>query len=142
MLEKINNLIKHLWSLRRQFAKYFITGTSGVILDMITLIILKELVGLSATIAIIINQPLLLIFIFCLNKYWSFRDKAQPHKQIVRFLILAGLNYLFGISVMYIFNHKLNFDYRLVRICSIAIMVCWNFFLYKYWVYKQDVVSS
>jgi putative flippase GtrA len=40
---------------------------------------------------------------------------------------------------MYVFNHGFGFDYRLVRICSIALMVSWNFFLYKYWVYKPDL---
>lgn len=120
----------------QQFIKYFIIGCSGVVLDMSTLILFKEVFGWSPVMSVVINQILLLTYIFCLNKFWSFKNREMPHRQIVRFLILAGFNYVFSVITMYVFNHKLNFDYRLVRVASIAMMVSWNFFLYKYWVYK------
>ncbi len=122
-----------------QFAKYFIVGSSGVVLDMTTLVLFKEVFGWPPVVSVIVNQVILLAYIFCLNKYWSFRNQEMPHKQVVRFLILASFNYVFSVAVMYMFNHKLNFDYRIVRLCSIAVMVSWNFFLYKYWVYKQNL---
>ena len=121
----------------KQFIKYFIVGFSGVILDMGSLVILKEVFGFEPITAVIINQIFLLIYVFLLNKYWSFRDKSLPHKQIVRFLLLASFNYLFSVGVMYYFNNMLGFDYRLVRLGSIAMMVSWNFFLYKHWVYTD-----
>ena len=126
-----------LKNILHQFAKYFITGISGVILDMVTLILFKEIFGWLPVVAVIVNQILLLGYIFLINKYWTFKNKEIPHKQIIRFLILAGFNYLFSVFVMYIFNHKFGFDYRLVRLASIASMVSWNFFLYKYWIYAE-----
>lgn len=132
-----NFLLSHFWSLRRQFAKYFIVGISGVVLDIATLMLFKEVFGLVPVVAVTINQAILIMYIFLLNKYWSFRNRAVPHKQIVRFLILAGWNYCFSVIIMYIFNHNLDFNYLIVRIGSIAIMVSWNFFLYKYWVYAN-----
>jgi len=53
-------------------------------------------------------------------------------------LALAGFNYGFSVFAMYLFNHLFNFDYRFVRLATIATMVAWNFFLYKYWVYKEQ----
>jgi len=132
----LGQTIVKLWSLRKEFTKYFIVGFSGLLIDMGSLVLLKEVFGLWPVFAVIINQAFLLVYNFTLNKYWSFKNKEMPHRQIVRYLILAGFNYLFGVVVMYIFNHKLGFDYRLVRIFSIACMVSWNFFLYKYWVYR------
>lgn len=132
----MKKLFAYFWSLRRQFIKYFIIGITGVILDMTSLIFLKEVLGWMPTTAVIINQIFMLAYIFILNKYWTFKNKEMPHGQIVKFLTLAGFNYLFAVSAMYVFNHKFGFDYRLVRICSIALMVSWNFFLYKYWVYR------
>lgn len=134
----IINFLKYFWSLRRQFAKYFITGISGVVIDMVSLITLKEVFGWRPVIAVIANQAVLLVYIFLMNKYWSFRDHSMPHKQVVRFLILAGFNYFFAVAFMYAGNHIFGFDYRLVRLFSIALMVSWNFFLYKYWVYKIE----
>jgi len=133
---KFTQFIKFFWSQRHYFTKYFIVGLSGVFLDIGSLIVLKERFGFSPTTAIVINQIFLLTYIFLLNKYWSFKDKTLPHRQIVRFLILASGNYLFAVLLMYIFNHWIGFDYRLVRLGSIALMVTWNFFLYKFWVYK------
>lgn len=133
----IKKFLIHCWSLRREFAKYFIIGIFGVVLDMSSMILFKEVFGWAPITAVIVNQAFLLVYVFLLNKYWSFRNKEMPHKQIARFLTLAGFNYLVSVFAMYIFNHKLEFDYRLVRLVTIALAVSWNFFLYKYWVYKS-----
>lgn len=135
----IKKTIAYFWSLRRQFLKYFAVGISAVILDMGSLIFFKEILGMAPVVAVAVNQILILIFVFTLNKYWSFQDHSlATHRQIVRFLILATFNYFFAVAAMYIFNHRLKFDYRLVRLVSIAAMVSWNFFIYKYWVYAKQ----
>jgi len=133
----IKKTFSYFWSVRHQFTKYFIVGISGVFLDLATLIFFKEFFGFNATVAVVCNQILMLTYNFLLNKYWSFKNKEIPQKQIVRYLILAGFNYFFSVGVMYLFNHLVNYDYRLVRISTIAVMVLWNFFLYKYWVYRE-----
>ncbi len=65
----------------------------------------------------------------------------MPHKQVVRYLILAGWNYLFAIFTMYLISEVMGYDYRIVRLGTIAMAVSWNFFLYKYWVYTGDAPS-
>jgi putative flippase GtrA len=138
----IKSTFAYFWSVRREFAKYFIVGFSGLFFDMGTLILFKEKFGMAPVVAVILNQVILLNYNFLLNKYWSFKNKAMPHKQLVKYLSLAGFNYLFSVVTMYFFNHILNFDYRFVRIVTIATMVSWNFFLYKYWVYKAEKTQS
>lgn len=128
----------YFWSLRREFAKYFLVGISAVAFDMGTLIAAKELLNIRPIYAVIINQLFVLAYVFFTNKYWSFRNTDLPHKQMARFIILATFNYFFSVFMMYIFNHHVGIDYRIVRMCTIAVMVPWNFFLYKYWVYKQE----
>ena len=126
-----------MWSVRHQFAKYFVVGLSGVILDIASLILFKEVFGLVPVVAVIINQAVLIVYIFYLNKYWTFRNKEMPHRQMIRFLILAFWNYFFSVVAMFIFNAHLEFHYILVRMLTILVMVSWNFFLYKYWVYRR-----
>lgn len=133
----IKKTVVYFWSLRREFAKYFIVGISGFVFDLGSLILFTEVFGFWPTGAVVVNQIILLVYNFTLNKYWSFRNRAMPHKQVVRYLSLSFFNYLLAVASMYVFNHELGFDYRLVRILTIAIMVSWNFFLYKYWVYKE-----
>jgi putative flippase GtrA len=135
----IKKVTKILWAHRVQFSKYFIVGISAVFLDMASLIVFKEYLGIAPVVAVIINQILLIFYVFFLNKHWSFQEKGGTRGQMVRFFIIVGFNYCFSVSAMYIFNHLLNFDYRLVRLASIILAVSWNFFLYKYWVYASPL---
>ena len=134
----VKKIFAYAWSVKREFTKYFIVGISGVVIDMATLIFFKEVWGIIPVLAVVLNQILMLTYNFTLNKYWSFRNKAMPHKQLVRYLMLAAFNYGFAVLTMYIFNQLWNFDYRIVRIATIAVMVGWNFFLYKYWIYGDE----
>lgn len=139
MLKKI---ILHFWSMRRQFAKYFIVGFSGLFLDMGSLYLLTEVAHLRPVFGVMINGIFMLNYIFFLNKHWTFRSIGVTHKQMVRFFILAGFNYVISIGFMYLFNDKLGMNHFLARISNIAMAVAWNFFLYKYWVYKKEEVSA
>jgi putative flippase GtrA len=131
-----SRLFVFIFSLRKEFIKYFLVGISGFILDIVSLILLKEFLGIDPVYAVIINQVFIISFIFLLNKHFSFHNKNLPYAQMARFAVLTVFNYLYAVSMMYVFNKRLEFDYRIVRTVSIATMVSWNFFLYKYWVYK------
>lgn len=134
----IKKLILHLWSMRQQFARYFVVGLGAVILDVGSLYLLKQYLHLRPVVAVIVNQVFLLNYVFFLNKHWAFKSKGVTHKQIVRFFILAGLNYAIAIGWMLFFNEKLGINYLLARVSNIALSVAWNFLLYKYWVYKHE----
>jgi len=126
---------------RHEFSKYFIVGFGGLFFDIGSLMLFKEFLKFSPTVSVVFNQILVLVINFTLNKYWSFSNKAMPHKQVVRYLILAGWNYLFAIFTMYLISEVMGYDYRIVRLGTIAMAVSWNFFLYKYWVYTGDAPS-
>jgi len=132
----IAKYLNYLWMHRGQFIRYFGVGFSGTILDIFSLWVLKEFFGLIPVVAVIFNQILVLLYVFLLNKKLSFKARGQTHEQIVKFLILAGANYIFAICWMWVFNHWLEFNYLLVRLVNIALSIAWNFFLYKEWVYK------
>ncbi len=133
----IIGLAKKFWPMRYQFFKYAVTGTSGVFIDLATLYCLKEYFGLKPVFAVVINQIIVLCYIFFLNKYWSFDSKGDSGRQVIKFLIIASGNYLFAIGWMYLFNENLGFNYLLVRLANIALSVSWNFLLYRGFVYKQ-----
>lgn len=138
MIQRTKKTIRFCWSIRYQFIKYAVVGSSGFVLDLGTLILFKEKFGINPVLAVIINQMIVLAYNFTLNKYWSFRNREMPHKQLVRYVTLASWNYAFSVGAMYIFNEIIGFDYRLVRLGSVMVMVLWNFLLYKYWVYREE----
>lgn len=119
-----------------QFFRYVVVGGSGVFLDIGLLIIAKEWLGIGATMGVIVTQLVVLAYNFILNKYWSFQSTHLAHKQLVRYLSLAACNYGFSAFAMYIGHDIFGWYYVAVRIGTIALMVTWNFALYKWWVYR------
>lgn len=130
--------IKYLWSLKLQFAKYFVVGVSGVGIDFVVMVALKELAGFHPVLATAISQVFSIAFIFTANKYWSFGSHHQTKRQLVRYSMVLGFDYAYTVAMMYAGTDWLGFDYRLVRLVTIAVQVAWNFFLYKYFVYRKD----
>ncbi|PIT86577.1 MAG: hypothetical protein COU33_02405 [Candidatus Magasanikbacteria bacterium CG10_big_fil_rev_8_21_14_0_10_43_6] len=121
---------------KEQFVRYFVVGMSGFVIDIGTLFVLSKYYGINPTIAVVLNQIVVIGYNFTLNKYWSFSNRDLPHKQLIRYGILAGGNYLFSVVLMYTFNQVFGIDEILVRIGTIALMTLWNFVLYKKWVYR------
>ncbi len=132
----LNKYLNYTWTHREQFIKYFAIGISGTVLDILTLWILKEFFGLIPVVAVIINQIFILLYIFLFNKKFSFQARGNTRNQMFRFLVLAGANYLFAISWMWLWSQYFGYNYLLVRICNIVLAVAWNFLLYREWVYK------
>ncbi len=131
----VKKLIRHFWFNRYQFLRYFMVGTSGFVIDLGALIIFKRYFGLDPIVSVVFSQIVAMIYVFILNKIWSFKERSMPHKQFVRYAILTAFNYLFGIAMMYVFQRKFGFDYKLVRLVSVMLATSWNFLLYKHWVY-------
>lgn len=135
----VKKILNYAWTNRAQVAKYLIVGIGGVILDISSLAVLKEVFGWTPVAAVIVNQAVLMTANFTLNKYWTFRNTEMPHKQAVRYLMLAAWNYSFSIASMYLFHDQLGYNYLLVRAGSIAAMTSWNFILFKTWVYRNEI---
>lgn len=119
-----------------QFARYATIGGGGAIIDLITLMLFKELLGLSALVAVVLNQVIMVCYGFLGQKYWTFKERSLPHKQLVRYLLLVLFNYILAVLLMYVFHTIADVDYLVVRIGSIGLSVCWNFLLYKYWIFR------
>lgn len=131
-------LCLHCWSMRKEFTKYFIIGISAFLADVGSLYLLKEYLHLSPTLAVVLNQPLIILGVFLLNKHWSFRAGGVTHRQMIKFLILAVCNYLFSVVWIYLLHDRFGVYYLYARTLNIALSVGWNFLLYKYWVYQVE----
>lgn len=152
----VKKAISYFWSVRKQFVNYFITGISGTILDIGLLFLLVNVLQMRPALAVALNQIVVLVYIFCLNKYWTFCASGMTHRQLARFLLVYVGNYTFAILWMWFFTEVfslragfgevyllLEIYYNLiVRLANIALSICWNFFLYKYFVYKPEKVSG
>ncbi|MBI5023146.1 MAG: GtrA family protein [Candidatus Magasanikbacteria bacterium] len=122
---------------KRQLFFYAVIGGSAFVLDMGSLILFKEVLHVKPVITVIFSQIIIINYVFFLNKHFSFQSSGKTRKQIVKFYLLAGWNYVFGIGWMWLLNETLNWNYLVVRVAGIILAVSWNFLLYKFWVYKN-----
>lgn len=132
----IKTILAKIWEHRAQFFRYFVVGGTAFILDMSSLYFIKEHFGLRPVQAVVINQAFILAYVFSLNKKWSFGAKGATQRQLIRFLTLAGGNYLVSVTWMWLFTEFFPVHYLIARVANIILATSWNFLLYKYWVYK------
>lgn len=131
-----------LWSMRAQFVRYFITGGSGVVLDLVSIFILKEYLHIRPVIAVVINQIFVLSYIYLLNKYWSFQAGGFIGQQLPKFMLIAAGNYMFAIVWMWALTENFHVYYILARVMNIALSACWNFLIYRFFVYAPPRVLA
>lgn len=137
----IKKLVTHLWNARVEFAKYFIIGISAYFLDVICLYFLKHRLGFSPTLAVVVDQPPIILFVFLLNKHWSFGVKGMGETQMLKFGAVVAMNYFISVVWMAVFNHHFGLNYIYVRTANVAVAVGWNFLLYKHWVYATKTAQ-
>lgn len=149
----LKKLFLHLQSTR--FLQYTIIGSSAFILDYGSLFLFKEVFNLNPVWAVIVNQPPIILYVFLLNKYWSFNAQGNTINQAIKFLLLMLWNYLFAIVWMWFWtklvdtsfyiaigNEQKDFGYMIIRFINIILAVSWNFLLYKYWIYSTKTQKA
>ena len=131
-----NKIKTFILASRRQLFFYTVIGGSAFMLDMGSLILFKEILNVRPVITVIFSQIIIINYVFFLNKHFSFQSLGRTRQQMIKFYILAGWHYFFGIGWMWIMNEVLDWNYLVVRVLGIILAVSWNFLLYKFWVYK------
>jgi putative flippase GtrA len=112
---------------------------------MFTLWIFIDQLHWSAILSLMVNQLIVLTYVFYLNKLWAFKSTGQTKKEVQRYLIMYFFNYIFAIAWMWLWHNKMGFEPKLVRLINIILAVSWNFLLYKFFVYHhkgEDVNKS
>lgn len=122
---------------KKKFAKYFFVGVSGLILDVGLLYLASDILHIRPLLALLVTQIIVITYNYLLNKYWSFESRGAHGRQLARYGVVLGFNYLFGEAAMYLGNEVLEINHLIVRVATVALAVSWNFLLYNYWVYKD-----
>ncbi len=149
-----------------RFAKFLVVGTLGFIIDFGTLTFLVEVVHLpqlvaentrfaeifGLVLANTISFSLAVISNFSLNRLWTYPESRRVRKrvQLPQFTIvsIAGLlinNLIFALSVP-LFDRLLSDlsfmpvvvqAYIPAKILATVVVLFWNFFINRYWTYRQ-----
>ena len=122
----------------RHAFKYYLVGTSGVLVNLGILYALTEFAGvwylLSSSIAIYIS----ITTNFLLNKIWTFRDtmiKQGAFLTYGKFVSVSLVGLLIQLGFNYLFVEELKLYYLLAALISIIIASSTNFALNRRWTF-------
>lgn len=127
-----------LWEERMRLVKYLISGISAVAIDGGVYFVCTRALHLNEYASNLLSVMAGGLVSFTINKFWSFQRRGNTLRQSRRFIALFVFNYFFQQWGFYVALNWLHAYDLLAKFVLIAIMVCWNFLLYKYWVYAVD----
>ena len=119
-----------------QFSRYLITGFSSAAIELTLLFVLRDTAGLTVLAANSIALTIVFWFNFLMNRFWSFKSKANIKRQLVMYLVLFVFNLATSDLIMYLLTVKLSLQYLIAKVFAIGAVVCWNFVLYRKVIYK------
>jgi len=119
-----------------KFFRYLVVGISTFLFDVGLLYGLVEIFKIHYLIATTLAWSSATIANYLLNKIWSFKSSASYFFSFLKYAVLLGANYLFTIFMMYVLVEIFLFYYVYAKIVIMAVIACWNFFIYKHFVFR------
>jgi putative flippase GtrA len=120
-----------------QLRRYLIVGFSTVGFETLVLWILKEYIGINLIVANTMAYTISFIFNFYLNRTWSFSSKSDISYQLKAYGVLFVFNLFASNMIIHLLTNVAGVYYMLSKFISIAMIVSWNFVLYKKIIYKD-----
>lgn len=130
--------IHFVWNERVRLARYLVSGVSAVATDAALYFALTRVLHVYFLTSNIISLLAGGVVAFLMNKYWSFSAHTNTLRQSHRFATLFIANYLFQQIALYVVHGVWGVHDGVTKLGLIALSTCWNFLLYKYWVYASE----
>ena len=117
-----------------QFARYLVSGGSAAALELgsYKFMLVTNVWYLAAA---TISAGIGLVSAFIFHKHFVFQKKENTRSHVIRYIVLQSANAVAQIFFVYLFVEFFSIDEFFAKILGIGIVVSWNFFLYKFFVY-------
>lgn len=128
MIEKLKNN-----KLFNQILKFGVVGGIAFVIDYVTLIVCKELFGLSVLLSAAIAFTVSVIFNYILSIKWVFdvdKDKSAK-KNFVLFIVFSVIGLGLTELIMWFGTDIVKINYLIVKIVATAIVMVFNFITRK-----------
>ena len=117
-----------------QILRYLVSGGSAAALELGSYKVML-VAGMWYLTATILSSAIGLTSAFTFHKYFVFKKKENTGSHAVRYVILQSCNAIAQVVFVYIFVEFAHIDPFFAKILAIGIVVSWNFFIYKFFVY-------
>jgi putative flippase GtrA len=126
--------------MKRKGFKYIVAGLISWGFDYGTLLLLFYVVGTRLGVATTVAYIIGILINFSLIKYWVFRGAQKTKKatasQGLQYGILTLFNLIITNAVIYLLSKK-SIGPEISKILTTALITCWNFVLYKKFIFKE-----
>lgn len=119
-----------------RFLRFVLVGCSGLVVDMGSLYLLYDLLGLGLTRSAILAAELAIINNFCWNDRWTFgeishkqRQWHQVLKRLLKFNLVCLIGLVFKILILNVLFNSLHLNAYLANFLAIAAVTLWNFWI-------------
>ena len=127
-------MYRHIRSHGPQFLRYLLSGGSAAALQLSSyqLMLMADVWYLAAS---IVSGAIGLTSAFLFHKYFVFKKKENTTSHLIRYFILQGTNAVTQVVLVYLFVELAGIHPLPAQVLSIGVVVSWNYFMYKFFVY-------
>ena len=121
-----------------QLSRYLITGFTAFGIEYALYVLLLKGLGWHYVLSSVIVYALVFWFSFIINRIWSFKSKGDMKKQVIQYSLLFFFNLMVAnVILMTFFIDIVGISPLVSPFLKMACVVCWNFLIYKYIIYKE-----
>jgi len=121
---------KRLQTLFKQGIRYVIVGFSSFALEFLLFAALHELVGLHVVLSNVIAITGASIYNFIMSRSWTFKSTSSLLRSAILYTLLFIWNQFFS-SWAILLLMDVDLSAMLAKVLTMAVIVCWNFVLYR-----------
>jgi putative flippase GtrA len=116
--------------------RYVAAGILSFAVDAGTLWVLYAVVGVPLWVATSAGFWLSFVVNFAANKYFTFDTRSNSGRQLVRYGVLVGINYLANLGIVTGFV-ALGAPALLGKTIAVGVLTVVNYFAYRFWVFRD-----
>lgn len=125
-----------------QFVRFLFVGTFNTALGYAIIFFCMYAIELSAIISNLIGYGVGLISSYILNRFFTFRSKADSRSEVVRFIIVFLVSYLSNLAFLVLFINFLHVHEGVSQIFAGIVYVGVSYLLNKYYVFSNQSVEG
>ena len=111
-----------------QLIRFAMTGGSGLVLDIALLATMVEALKLPLIIAGPASTSVVIIYVFLMNKHWTFRNNEKKNvEQGIKFTLVYASSFVLVNAITLLLAEILLLWYIVARLIAIATCAVWNY---------------
>jgi putative flippase GtrA len=126
---------------RSHLLKFLIVGGLSFAIDLGLLVLLHEGFGVDLWFATPAAFLASLVFNYFVQRSYTFQSNNRQHVSMFRYGLLVVFN-VFATDIIVNLFDSLALTYAGGKVVATVSTMTWNFFLYKYWIFRTDARNS